>query len=256
MKGQSFIVSFLLSNWGALSFSSASTTTPSDLNGDHSDQSHNVQQNKKFLIEDFQQLLFTEINDELEAIKENLLKEDVVEATQDDFNRELLLTNEDEDVSFMEDHAQDVFDHLIDHAWMMTKSMGIVGTNTHHATNQTDTKNIQHSNHKSRHLFYTPSIDKNNSSIFKDHSVTKFPFLVCSRSPLLQSGLQRLSPMLQFTGAHKNDAIVVSNDVHQTCFQILTTHDKASILDKAISNDEYVILPMAGKSYEEETCII
>lgn len=173
-------------------------------------------------ISEFQNLLYTEVNDEMEAIKETL-------SNEEDFlgNGGRKLHDEG---SFL-DTEDLVWEHILTHAWFLSKSV----TKLEHAHNDTNS----HSGLDSRLL----SLSSNNTN----DAEVPFPFLVCSRTPLLQSGVQRLAPMLQFTGAQLNDAIVISNDDHQSCFQISTTFKKASILDSSIGKDEYVIVPMAGK---------
>ncbi len=172
------------------------------------DQLPHVTVSNQFSISDLQNLLFTEVDDEIEAAKETLATNRRLDKKERELKSEAPLPE-----------AEAIFDHIVEHAWQLSKSQ---------------TKG----DHASRLLKSTQS--SNNGEM-------QFAFLVCSRTPLLQSGIQRLAPMLQFTGAQLNDAIVVSNDEKQSCYQISTSFSKASIVDSTLSNDEYVIVPMAGK---------
>lgn len=171
------------------------------------DQLPHVTVSSQFSISDLQNLLFTEVDDEIEAVKETLMS-----------NRGLSNKRERELKSEAPlPEAEAIFDHIVEHAWQLSKSQ-------------------MKGDHASR--FLTQS---------SNDGEMQFAYLVCSRTPLLQSGIQRLAPMLQFTGAQLNDAIVVSNDEKQSCYHISTSFSKASIVDSTLSNDEYVIVPMAGK---------
>ena len=242
-------ISFILA-FGIITISTvaAESTSTASLEHDHlQDEFINPsKKDNKFSVKDFQQLLFTEIDDELQFIKKNVQKVDEALTTRDDFGRKLQQDGVLDDMALIEElYVQDVFDHIINHAWTMSKSV----TLEERSEKKQTYSNTHHPRKKSRYLSFMKNHNNNDNNEGKlATNANLFPFLVCSRSPLLQSGLQRLAPMLQFTGAQKEDAIVVSNDRHQTCFHVLTSHEKASILDKAISNDEYVILPMAGKS--------
>lgn len=171
----------------------------------------------QFSISDFQQLLFTELDDEIGVVTDTLTAK---EGSSNPAARKL---HYDGDATLLE--AQTIFDHIIDHSWELSKSL--------HQDGPIDGQPVL----DSRLLSASPHIMNNGDKVF--------PYLVCSRTPLLKSGVQRLAPVLQFTGAQLNDAIIVSNNDEQTCFQISTTHDKASIVDSSLSNDECIIIPMA-----------
>ena len=168
----------------------------------------------KFSVSEFQQLLFTEVDDEIKVIQGNNKDAEEADIIQD---RKLST-----DSSTPE--AQAVFDHIIDHAWLLSKSL--VAT-------------IQPGSHEG----FDSRLLSASSNRSQDGEVVS-PYLVCSRSPLLQSGAQRLAPMLQFTGALANDAIFISNSESQSCFQVSTSYHKAFIVDSSLRNDEYVIMPM------------
>ncbi len=238
-----YSLSFVILCWTGVSSNAAIASSTSQYQDDNDQPVHNSQ---SLRLEEFQQLLFTEVNDEIEVMEGNLREENERRSRKDGRNLLFDAIEEGEEMTLMEkahnDSAQVLFDHLIDHAWLLAKSMTLIDTPKIQATNQTDTNN----RHRSRYLSITD--DQYDDAHEQTLNVSmKFPFLVCSRSPLLQSGLQRLAPMLQFTGANKDNVIVVSNDEHQTCYQISTSHEEASILNKSISNDEYLIFPMAGE---------
>ena len=160
---------------------------------------------------DFQNLLYTEVNDEFKYMTSTEFAFD-----DDSMERKLL---EDEKTSQM----QLVWDQMLDHGWYLaerfSKNKGITTR---------------------RKL--TPKATKEDSENPAKNQL--LPFVVCSRTPLLHSGAQRLPPMIQFTGAQEKDTVIISNDDHQTCFYVATTFNKARFLDTAVSNDEYVILPL------------
>jgi len=163
---------------------------------------------------DFQHLLFTEIDDEIDGIIERLYQDE-----QDDIDKRNLR----EDTPELVREIEIFWDHVINHGWHLSEAQDRI----HDA-------NIR------RKLAGSNTTEQNDSSVEKE---SVLPFVVCSRTPLLQSGAQRLPPMLQFTGAAEKDTIIVSNDDEQTCFIIPTTFKKAKFVDAAISNDEYVIVP-------------
>jgi len=163
---------------------------------------------------DFQHLLFTEIDDEIDGIIKRLYQ-----GEEDNIDKRNLR----EDAPELVPEIQLFWEHVINHGWHLSEAQDrIYDANTR------------------RKLLDSNTTEHNASSIEED---SLLPFLVCSRTPLLQSGAQRLPPMLQFTGAAEKDTIIVSNDDEQTCFFIPTTFTKAKFVDAAISNDEYVIVP-------------
>ena len=177
------------------------------------DQSSLSYKKSSISLVELQTLLQTEIDDEVDAFMKS-----VKDRNNGPRNLQESPTTD----------AQDIFDHIVTHAWALSSK----STSSNDEDGQI---NQPHQWYYSRLL-----------SSSKEDEIP-FPFLVCSRTPLLQSGIQRLGPMLQFTGAEANNAIVVSNEELQSCFHISTTFSKASVVDSSLSNDEYAIIPMAGK---------
>jgi len=71
-----------------------------------------------------------------------------------------------------------------------------------------------------------------------------YPFIICNRSPLFHSGIQRFWPTVYAAGSEKLDAIPIANQDNQTCYHISCTAAKARYVDSVISNDELVIMPV------------
>ena len=112
-----------------------------------------------------------------------------------------------------------IWDHMLEHGWHMAEYIA-------------EFEGI------------TPGRELNDKTAEKDTENQLLPFIVCSRTPLLKSGAQRLPPLIQFTGARENDTVIISNDDKQTCAYVATTFEKAKFLDTAVSNDEYTIVPL------------
>jgi hypothetical protein len=163
---------------------------------------------------DFKHLLFTEIDDEIDGIIKSLYQ-----GEEDNMDKRHLRDNDPELVP----EIQLFWEHVINHGWHLSEAHD----------------RIQEINMR-RKLADSNSTEGHELPAEED---SLFPFLVCSRTPLLQSGAQRLPPMLQFTGAAEKDTVIVSNDDEQTCFCIPTTFKKAKFVDAGISNEEYVIVP-------------
>ena len=155
---------------------------------------------------DFQNLLHTELNDEMEGM-------DMYGSTSDGNFTVRKLTEEELPSELM-------WDQIRGHGWDLFKQLS------------RSEKSL-----KRRYL----NSDLTTESSDQDKAL---PFLVCSRTPLLQSGAQRLPPIMQITGAEQKDSTIVSNEEHQTCLIITTTFQKAKFVDTSISNDEYVIVPL------------
>lgn len=174
-------------------------------------------------LRSFQDLLHTEMSDELDAIAQEVLDID------DSDDRRLI---QDKQRLHTLTEAQLIWEHVLDHGWHLSEKL----------FSSSETLN-------QRGLLSREESSNNSTDISSDDAspdgTSHFPFLICSRTPLLHSGSQRLHPMLQFTGAEEKDAIVISNDDYQTCYHISTSHEKAKFLDTAITNEEYVIVPMA-----------
>ena len=155
-------------------------------------------------LADFQSLLHTEVNDEIEHIFAD-------GSTDEDEN--FIYRKLKRKLKQPEKLPELVWDQMVDHGWQLTK----------------------HFAH--RNITDTPDASKEDWD-------SLFPFLVCSRTPLLKSGAQRLPPIIQFTGAQEKDIVIVSNDDNQTCVIVTTSFKNAKFVDNAISNDEYVITPL------------
>ena len=156
-------------------------------------------------FEDFQHLLFTEVSDELRYMNS-------AEYAHDDQMERKLST--EEKISPME-----IFwDQILAHGWNVAE--------------------LSSNNQVINHRKLMPKASKG------DSKEALLPFVICSRTPLLVSGAQRRPPVIQFTGAKEENTIIISNDDHQTCFYVATTFKNARFLDSAISNNEYVIIPL------------
>lgn len=177
------------------------------------DDSAPLKESSLDLIE-FQHLLFTEIDDEIDGIIKTLYQGD-----EDDIEKRNLR----EDAPELVPELQLFWEHVINHGWHLSEAQDRI-----------------HEVNARRKLADSNTTEGAESSVEDD---ALLPFLVCSRTPLLQSGAQRLPPLLQFTGAAEKDTVIVSNDDEQTCFCIPTTFKKAKFVDSGISNEEYVIVP-------------
>ncbi len=112
----------------------------------------------------------------------------------------------------MENTPELIWKQIVDHGWQLTE-------------------------------FYSRRNLSNKSLIRKDDQ-DAYPFLVCSRTPLLKSGFQRLPPIMELTGALEKDLILVSNENDETCVILTTSFTSAKYLDSDIANDEYAITPL------------
>jgi hypothetical protein len=71
-----------------------------------------------------------------------------------------------------------------------------------------------------------------------------YPFIVCNRSPLFHTGIQRFWPTVYAAGSERLEAIPITNQENQTCFHISCTAAKAKYIDAVVSDDELVIIPL------------
>lgn len=169
-----------------------------------------------FSLSEFQKLLHTEIDDEFA----NTNSIDYAFDDDDSMNRNLL-TNEETQMPDM----QSVWDHMSDHGWHLAEHL----------------PRYKQRRARSRRARKLDALEDDEDN---DTEQRIPPFVVCSRTPLLHSGAQRLHPLLQFTGSKEEDTTIIINDDDQTCFFIATTFQAAQIIEMAISNEEYVIRPL------------
>ena len=133
---------------------------------------------------DFQSLLYTEINNEIEVVVQQ-----VEEA--DDFRlRGRFLREEDIPLK-----AQGTWSKVVEHGWQMSHSF-----QNNYYNGQTRIRFLEES---SGGLMAAAS-----------------PFLVCSHSSRDKSAFQRLESMLRRTSALSEDATVVRNDPKKTCYHV------------------------------------
>jgi len=160
-------------------------------------------------INQFQDLLFTEIHDEVHSLR----------LVDDSDGRRVLEDRKDA----LPTGAQDLWEHIIEHGWSYVAEMQIADPTV---------PNPKRSLHTGR-----------GTSTFQDST---FPFLLCNKSAQHTSGAQRLQTTLEDIGAIHDDLITVYNGDQKTCYHISTTHNVAK---KLISKDEptggvYAIVPM------------
>ena len=166
---------------------------------------------------DFQGILFTEINREIEEaiiLKEasnNLTQPQSLEYQQ---GRSL-------QVQDVMPAAQDLWVKVIQHGWDLALSNG-------------------------------KSIQKRSLKETQDEAIVSFPYIVCSHSPQTGSAFQRLQSMLKHTGAYLGDAVVVLNEPKKTCYHVSLEYDRAQSILKdepettlnSANEHYYTIAPM------------
>jgi hypothetical protein len=160
---------------------------------------------------EFQGLLYTEINNEIEVVQQ------AEEA--DDFRlRGRFLQEED-----VPPKAQVTWNKVVEHGWQMSRSF----QNNYY-------------NGQTRNLSLGESSDRLMAAVS--------PFLVCSHSSNDKSAFQRLKSMLKCTGALSEDATVVRNDPKKTCYHVSLEHEEAQKLRESTlpdgDNDYYSIVPL------------
>ena len=106
------------------------------------------------------------------------------------------------------DEIDSIWNSTIDHAWLMTEKL-------------------------SKQLSLAPKGEQ------------PFPFLVCSQSKLLKSGVERLKPMLKATKAMGNDHALVQNSRGQTCHIITTNPSIAKNVNDRF--EDISLIPLADR---------
>ena len=164
----------------------------------------------------FQDLLLTEIHDEVHSLDQQAVNARKLEQQED------IVASMDTSLS----PAQAMWDDVINHGWNSF---------------QDQERQTQSSTGSSQRRLGESSNAQDTTS----EATITFPFLVCSRSDQFKSGSQRLKPMIEATGAHKQDVIVVYNDQEQTCYHISTSFENgAQLKAQAEENSGYTIVPM------------
>ena len=157
-------------------------------------------------LDHFQGILFTELHDEIDSLVNNL------DPTKDQIFRRGLRNGKDPNK--ISDHSEAIWKGIVDHGWNLLP-----------------------------HLTKRSLRGDKSSEADSFISVKEFPFIVCNHSPSLKSGYQRLGPMIQDTGAHKDDVIVIFNGLYETCYHIAMRSEKATQL-RSMRSNSYTILPV------------
>ena len=172
---------------------------------------------------EFQSMLYSEINSEIEILQqEQDPPHNSTPHHQGDRLRGRYLREEDVIAK-----AQEVWDEIVQHGWDMSQV-------SHKSYQKRDGRNLKEETDDSSY----PMIS---------------PFLVCSHTSQEKSGYQRLQPMLEFTGAHLRDYIVVRNDPDKTCYHISLEYETAQKIVESIESstdslvdgsDRYTLVPL------------
>ena len=168
---------------------------------------------------DFQGLLYSEVNSEIESVLYQNDRPDDGSIDETEKHKDPRLRGRylmDQDVS---SKVQDVWDSVIQHGWDMAYSLN------------------DHFPHMNR------SLQKESL-----HELMTAPYLICSHSSKRSSGFQRLQTLLDDVNVHLGDSIVVRNDPNRTCYHVsLKIEDALEVRKSSRSNsdgDYYSILPM------------
>jgi len=158
-----------------------------------------------FSLEDFKNVLYTEIHNEIEVVKQNKA------------SRRRLRKRGKNDDHFQSDQ-DDVWNHVVDHGWSLAGISKIKDNNGYEETHSS------------------------NVPIKEDQS---FPFMVCSQSPRIKFGYQRLQHLAQAIGIKTENIIPVFNDDLKTCFHVSLNVQNAQYLQtKTFKRIKYSIVPV------------
>jgi hypothetical protein len=182
---------------------------------------------------EFQGLLHSEVNGEIEEIQEEEHQKEVnVNGTLSDNRQGHRLYKgrylQKEQVS---PKAQDLWNKVLQHGWDMSQTTIFTNNKHHHYYRELRKWNL-----------ILEEVDTNAST---------YPFLVCSHSSLEnKTGFQRLEPMLKRTGALFEDSSVVFNGPKKTCFHISLTQIASQEIRESMqlqdsnADEYYTIAPM------------
>jgi len=176
-----------------------------------------VERNPAISVVEFQNLLLTEFNNEVFAhetknLNASATPRNLKTLLMDDFRYQA-----EEDVPSA---IRALWNRLNQHGWSMaetlTKLTGTEGESPGYSRRRLQSPEEQH----------------------------PYPFIICNRSPLFHSGIQRFWPTVYAAGSEKLEAIPIANQDNQTCFHVSCTAAKARYVDSVVSNDELVIIPL------------
>ena len=170
---------------------------------------------------DFQSLLYSEVNSELEVIL--VKRADTADTADTSFDDSVSRTDKrlqgrflrEEDVTEL---AQNLWQNIVQHGWNLFQSPSKV----HPAL----------SSAQKRRLDYSKSDTTDEMQVFH-------PYLVCSETTSnTTSGFERLQPMLIRTGAFLQDELVVFNAPDKTCYHVSMQYENAKNLSEATTQEE------------------
>ena len=173
----------------------------------------------------FQSLLYSEINSEIEVLQQQDTLHDPTPSHNDHRLRGRFLREED-----VITKAQQIWENVVKHGWDMSQ--------------------VSHKSYQKEQ-----SIRKlQEEQQISDQSPMISPYLVCSHTSEDKSGYQRLQAMLEFTGAHLGDYTLVRNDPDKTCYHISLEYKAARKVVKSMEsgtnsiidggNDYYTLVPL------------
>lgn len=168
---------------------------------------------------DFQGLLFSEVNSEIEQY-------DVSNHNHEEFQGRFL---EKDSVS---QEAYNLWDHVIEHGWNLVEFPNLVySSSTHRALS------------KSRNKTWVEDDDE----VLRRS--THFPFLVCSHSSTKMTGFRRLGPLLNCTKSLNQDFVVVRNDPLKTCYHVSMKYEDAKLIRDTIDTNnedhQFTLAPLS-----------
>lgn len=170
-------------------------------------------------LADFQGMLFSEINSEIEQAAIVLQEESSRSAPQLQSGKHQGRFLQEQDVL---PSAQDLWNKVIQHGWDLSLA---------------NSKSIQ------KRILKEAQGDIRPKGFF--------PYIVCSHSSRTKSAFQRLKPMLEYTEAYLDDAIVVLNESKKTCYHVSLKYDRARRIKESqqqptskSDGDHYSIMPM------------
>lgn len=168
----------------------------------------------------FQEMLYSEINDEIERFigtsSPNIRKRstadssDLLSDPRTDARRSLHVDNLNKAENMM-------WDAVVEHGWFMAES-----------SKKYFYRNSDHPSYQSRNLQLEENVDPSNFH----------PFLACIESSSKSSAFQRLEPMLKRSQALFDDVIIVRNDPEKTCCFVSMEYEVARNILKKPSNDD------------------
>jgi hypothetical protein len=181
---------------------------------------------------EFQGLLHSEVNGEIEAIQEEEHQKEVhgnvtLPGNQQGYRLHTGSYLQKEQIS---SEAEDLWNKVLQHGWDMSQTT-ISSNNKYRYNRQKRKQNIV--------------LDE-----IEPTSAFTYPFLICSHSSLKnKSGFQRLEPLLNRTGVLFEDASVVFNAPQKTCVHVSLTKNASQGFQESMqlqdsSGDHYTIAPM------------